>query len=124
MSSRNRNIKKKARAISKKVRRNWSVREKLMVVYYFERIKNVRATARRFDIEPKQVRDWRSKKQELLNAAPYLLTLNPGRPALYPLLERRLVEWVDVLRRKQAAITRNMVIRRAKKLAQTNEIKD
>ncbi|CAG8686138.1 17171_t:CDS:1 [Cetraspora pellucida] len=114
MSSRNRNIKKKARAISKKVRHNWSVREKLMVVYYFERIKNVRATARRFDIEPKQVRNWRSKKQELLNAAPYLLTLNPGRPALYPLLERRLVEWVDVLRRKQAAVTQNMVIRRAK----------
>ncbi|CAG8699490.1 2449_t:CDS:2 [Cetraspora pellucida] len=97
--------------IGKKVRCNWSVRKKLMVVYYFECIKNVRATARRFDIEPKQVRDWRSKKQELLNAAPYLLTLNPGRLALYPLLERRLVEWVDVLCRKQVAVTQNMVIR-------------
>ncbi|CAG8817766.1 22182_t:CDS:1, partial [Cetraspora pellucida] len=50
MSSRNRNIKKKARTISKKVRHNWSVCEKLIVVYYFECIKNVRATARRFDI--------------------------------------------------------------------------
>ncbi|CAG8772695.1 2601_t:CDS:1 [Cetraspora pellucida] len=105
MSLRNRNIKKKAHAISKKVRHNWSVRKKLIMVYYFKRIKNVRATARRFDIKPKQVRDWRNKKQELLNAAPYLLTLNPGRPALYPLLERRLVEWVNVLRRKQAAVT-------------------
>ncbi|CAG8545839.1 42800_t:CDS:2 [Gigaspora margarita] len=42
-----------------------------MVVHYFERIQN---------------------KQELLNAAPYLLTLNRGRPAKYPLLEERLVE--------------------------------
>lgn len=56
-----------------------------MVIYYSERAQNNRATGRRFDIEPKQVRDWQSKKQELLNSAPYLLTLNRGRPAQYPL---------------------------------------
>ena len=91
MAPRRRSIAKKA-CTSKKVHRNWSVREKLMVIYYFERIQNTRATARQFDIEPKQVRDWRSKKQELLNAAPYLLTLNHSRLAQYSLLEKRLVK--------------------------------
>lgn len=76
-----------------------------MVIYYSERVQNNRATARRFDIEPKQVRDWRSKKQELLNSASYLLTLNRGRPAQYPLLEARLVEWIQTLRNRQMAVT-------------------
>ncbi|CAG8852755.1 40589_t:CDS:1, partial [Gigaspora margarita] len=90
MSPRSRSFTKKSHVRSS-AQRTWSVRKKLMVVHYFERIQNVRATAKRFDIEPKQVRDWRNKKQELLNAAPYLLTLNRGRPAKYPLLEERLV---------------------------------
>jgi len=55
--------------------------------------KNVRATASRFEIEPKQVREWVKKKQDLLNVAPYILTLNRGRQAHFPLLEEKLVEW-------------------------------
>ncbi|CAG8773206.1 12772_t:CDS:1, partial [Racocetra fulgida] len=64
------------------------------------------------------------KKQELLNSAPYLLTLNHGRPAQYPLLERRLVEWIETLHNKHMAVTRKMVVTRAKQLVQINEIKD
>ncbi|CAG8788716.1 10699_t:CDS:2 [Cetraspora pellucida] len=92
-----------------------------MIVHYFERIQNVRLTARQFDIKPKQVHDWRSKKQELLNAAPYLLTLNHDRPAQYLLLEEKLIQWIEVLRKKQIAVTQNMVIRRAKMLAKTKD---
>jgi len=64
-----------------------------MVICYYEHVKNVRATARRFEIEPKQVREWVKKKQDLLNVAPYILTLNRGRQAHFPLLEEKLVEW-------------------------------
>jgi hypothetical protein len=74
----------------------------------------VRATAKRFSIDPKQVRDWQNKKQELLNAAPYVLTLNRGRQAQYPLLEEKIVEWIEELREKQMAVSRTMVIRKAK----------
>ncbi|CAG8833819.1 39397_t:CDS:1, partial [Gigaspora margarita] len=124
MSPRSKSIIKKARNICVKTRRSWSVREKLMVVHYFECVQNVAATARKFDIERKQVRDWRSKKQELLNATPYLLILNRGRPAMYPLLEESLVKWIEAIRKKQMAITRNMVVTRAKALVKTKEIKN
>ncbi|CAG8814068.1 39421_t:CDS:1, partial [Gigaspora margarita] len=53
MSSRSRSITKKSHVRSS-ARRTWSVHEKLIVVHYFERIQNVRATTKRFDIEPKQ----------------------------------------------------------------------
>ena len=95
-----------------------------MVIFYLERINSVRATAKRFEIEPKQVREWRNKKQELLNAAPYALTLNRGRQAQYPLLEENLIDWIEEHRNMQHAATRNMVVRKAKALAQTDEIKN
>ncbi|CAG8797186.1 2926_t:CDS:1, partial [Cetraspora pellucida] len=53
MSPRRSNIRRTAR-ITNKSRRSWSAKEKLMVINYYEHIKNVRATARRFEIEPKQ----------------------------------------------------------------------
>src|SRR2546423_747410 len=89
----------------KKTHRTWCACEKLMVIHYLECVNNVRGTAKRFGIEPKQVRKWRSKKKELFDAAPYVLTLNRGRQAQYPLLEERHVEWVMELHDRQNAIT-------------------
>ncbi|CAG8816883.1 28595_t:CDS:2, partial [Gigaspora margarita] len=51
-----------------------------MVIYYLERTNNIRATAKRFDIEPKQ----------------------------YPLLEEKLIEWIEELHNMHNAVTRNM----------------
>ncbi|CAG8814100.1 26770_t:CDS:1, partial [Racocetra persica] len=109
------NIRRTTR-ITDKSRRSWSAKEKLMVINYYEHIKNVRATARRFEIEPKQVCEWLDKKQELLSVAPYILTLNRGRQAQFPLLEERLVEWINKHRKEQNAVTRNMVEKKAKAL--------
>ncbi|CAG8833431.1 15372_t:CDS:1, partial [Gigaspora margarita] len=95
-----------------------------MVIYYLERTNNIRATAKRFDIELKQVRKWRSKKQELLNAAAYVLTLNRDQQAQYLLLEEKLIEWIEELHNMHNAVTQNMVVRKAKALAQTDEIKN
>ncbi|CAG8826970.1 21077_t:CDS:2, partial [Racocetra persica] len=72
--------------ITNKIRRSWCVREKLIVVYYFECIKNVRKTAKEFGIEPKQV-----------HALPHALSLHPGRSAQYPILEEKLFNWVKEL---------------------------
>ena len=52
---------KRSRVTLKK-RRQWCVREKLMVLHFLDRSNSVRATARHFDIEPSQVRDWRIHK--------------------------------------------------------------
>ncbi|CAG8818198.1 6196_t:CDS:1, partial [Gigaspora margarita] len=74
-------------------------------IYYSECAQNNKVTTRQFDIELKQVRDWQSKKQELLNVVLYLLTLNHNRLAQYPLLERSLFEWIETLYNKQIAIS-------------------
>ncbi|CAG8817761.1 36087_t:CDS:2, partial [Gigaspora margarita] len=71
---------------------SWSVKEKLMVLCYLKRTNSVRATAKHFEIEPKQVCDWHNKKQELLNVALYVLMLNYGQQARYLLLEKKLVD--------------------------------
>ncbi|CAG8841675.1 29259_t:CDS:2, partial [Gigaspora margarita] len=78
---------------------SWSVKEKLIVLCYLKHINSMRATVKRFEIEPKQ-------------------------QAQYPLLEEKLVDWIEELRSMQNAVTRNMVIRKAKALAQTDEIKN
>ena len=42
--------------LSQKKRRQWNVREKLMIVHYFENNnRNVCETAKNFNIEPKQM---------------------------------------------------------------------
>ncbi|CAG8839742.1 14045_t:CDS:2, partial [Gigaspora margarita] len=96
------NIAKKACTNSTKVWRNWSVCEKLIVIYYSKGAQNNKVTTRRFDIETKQVV---TEKQ-------------------YPLLERSLVEWIETLRNKQIAVSQKVVVIRAKQFAQTIEIKD
>lgn len=94
-----------------------SVKVKLMVVFYLECINSVRATTKCFEIEPKQVCEWRNKKQKLLNAAPYALTLNCGQQAQYSLLKENLINQIEEHRNMQHAVTRNMVVRKAKALA-------
>src|SRR6185312_7217478 len=86
--------------LSNKVRRSWCVREKLMVVHYLERGHSIKSTARKFDIQPKQVREWQNKKRNLQKAAAHILKVHGGRPAKYPVLEKRLVEWYSELRKK------------------------
>ena len=62
-----------------KKKRNWSVREKLMVLHFLNGSNSVCATARYFDLQPNQVRDWRNKKDQLKASAPHLLKLHSGR---------------------------------------------
>ncbi|CAG8527632.1 29800_t:CDS:1, partial [Gigaspora margarita] len=95
-----------------------------MVLCYLKRIDSVRATTKCFEIEPKQVHNWCDKKQELLNIAPYVLMLNHSQQVQYPLLEKKLVDWIEKLCNMQNTIIRNMVVKKAKALAQTDEIKN
>ena len=41
-----------------------------MIIHYFgNNSRNIRGTAKKFDIQPKQMRDWTNKKQILLTTA-------------------------------------------------------
>ena len=71
-----------------------------MVVFYYENGHSVRAIANKFEIEPKQVRDWKNKKTNLMRMAPYVQKLNIGARPKYPQLEVELLEWVRDLRKR------------------------
>jgi hypothetical protein len=59
-----------------------------MIIHYFENNnKNVYRIAKKFDIQPKKLRDWTNKKETLLTIAPYVVKLHPGKPARYLKLE-------------------------------------
>lgn len=111
----------KCSRVTLKKRKTWSVREKLMVLHYYDQVQNVRATARHFDIETKQVRDWRNNRENLKTAAPHLLKLHKGRPPFFSDLEDELAVWITECREKHLAITRNMAIKKAIELSKTNE---
>src|SRR6266496_894432 len=68
---RNKPANKRTRVTTKQ-RRQWCAREKLLVIKHAEQCESKRLTAKRFQIEPKQIRDWINQKTKLENAAPYI----------------------------------------------------
>jgi transposase-like protein len=106
--------------MTEKKRRQWNAREKLTIITYLEKhpSQSVRATATAFNIEPKQVRDWRNKKEELMQISPHIKRMNKGRSPKYPELEENIYNWIKNLRYEQKPVTRSMVQIKAKTLSQ------
>ncbi|CAG8719323.1 11778_t:CDS:2, partial [Cetraspora pellucida] len=71
----------------------------LFIISYLENVPGatIRGTANKFEIQPKQIRDWRNKQQELLLAQPHIKHLNSGSRPNYPELEAELAEWIQAL---------------------------
>ena len=101
-------------------KRSWSAREKLAILAYLENKPGAskRNTAEKFDIQPKQIRDWIYKHEELKRSRPQMKRLTPGARPRYPALEDDLVIWVRSLRREQKVVSRFMVRSKAKSLAE------
>jgi hypothetical protein len=118
----NKRNKKARNRLPQKKRRQWNVREKLMIVHYFENNnRNVRGTAKKFNIQPKQLRDWSNKKGTLLMTAPHVAKLHPGKPAKYPKLEDDLFAWISEKRANGNAITRKIITNKAISLSKSPE---
>lgn len=111
------NFKSRRARITSRTRRQWSAREKLMVVTYFEQGHSKRSTANKFNIEPKQLREWINNKERLLKVAPYTQKLNAGARPKYPQLEIELIEWFKECRRQLKVISRYMIQAKARSLA-------
>ena len=110
----NKRNKKARNRLPQKKRRQWNVREKLMIVHYLENNGgNKRGTAKKFDIQPKQVRDWNNNKGKLLATAPHVAKLHPGKSAKYPSLENDLFTWVSERRTNQNSVSRKLIIKKA-----------
>ena len=65
-----------------------------MVVCYHEHGHSIKKTAAKFNIQRKQGRDWKAKKDLLMRASPHILKLHMGRKSKYPELEKELAEWI------------------------------
>ncbi|CAG8704959.1 2603_t:CDS:1, partial [Cetraspora pellucida] len=52
--------------------------KKLFIISYLENVfeATIHRTANKFEIQPKQIRDWRNKQQELLLAQSHIKHLN------------------------------------------------
>jgi transposase-like protein len=107
--------------LPQKKRRQWNVREKLMIVHYFENNGSVRGTAKRFNIQPKQLRDWKNKKQNLLATSPHVIKLHLGKPAKYPKLEDDLFAWISEKRANGNAVTQKFITSKAISLSKSPE---
>ena len=101
---RNRPANKRTRVTTKQ-RRQWCAREKLLVIKHAKQCESKRLTAKRFQIESKQVRDWINQKTKLENAAPYIQKLHKGKSSAFPKLEKELSLWVIDLRKAAKAVT-------------------
>src|SRR6266542_3505336 len=109
--------KNKRARVTGKSKRQWCAHEKLLIIKHAEQCGSKRLAARRFDLEPKQIRYWMSQKSQLENVAPHIQKLHKGKNAMLPEFENFLFEWVSDLRKDAKAITRNMVIRKVKLIA-------
>jgi transposase-like protein len=103
--------------ITQKKKRQWSAREKLMVIAYYEQGHSKRSTANKFEIEPKQLRDWLKHKEQLMKVAPYTQKLVPGARPKYPQLETELMEWFKESRSQLKTVSRYMIQAKARTLA-------
>ncbi|RGB43706.1 hypothetical protein C1646_749501 [Rhizophagus diaphanus] len=61
--------------VSQKKKRQWSAREKLMIIAYYEQGHSKQSTADKFEIEPIQLREWLRNKDQLMKVAPYVQKL-------------------------------------------------
>jgi transposase-like protein len=69
--------KKSNRAIiTEKKRRHWNAREKIAIIMYHENGHSKNKTAAKFNIQTKQLRNWISKKPQLLKIQPGVKRLN------------------------------------------------
>ena len=93
-----------------------------MVVNFLENNNgNVRGTAKKFNIEPKQVRDWTKKKEKMLETAPHVLKVHPGKFPKYSNLEDDLFSWIMEKRENGNAVTRKLITCKAISLSKNRE---
>ncbi|CAG8477128.1 6488_t:CDS:1, partial [Scutellospora calospora] len=77
----------------------------------------IRSTADKFGIQLKQIREWHSKKQELMLAQPHIKCLNSGPRSAYPELELELATWVKNLCNNLKPVSHSIIQTKAASLA-------
>ena len=66
------NFKAKHARVTGKLKRQWSAKEKLIIITYHKKDYSKRSTADKFEIESKQLHDWIKNKEKLISVTPYV----------------------------------------------------
>ena len=94
-----------------------------MVINFLENNNgNVHGTAKKFNIESKQVHDWSKKKEKMLETAPHVLKVHPGKFTKYSNLEDDLFSWIIEKRENRNAVTRKLITCKAISLSKNREV--
>ena len=64
-----------------------------MIIAYYEQGHSKREMANKFEIEPKQLRDWLQNKDKLMKVASYIQKLTSNSCLKYLKLETELLNW-------------------------------
>src|SRR5436853_89717 len=91
--------------------------EKLMIIAYYEQGHSKQETANKFEIEPKQLRDWLQNKDKLMKVASYIQKLTSGSRLKYSKLETEFLDWFKVSQNQLKVITRYMIQAKARSFA-------
>ncbi|EXX67040.1 uncharacterized protein OCT59_014789 [Rhizophagus irregularis] len=93
-----------------------------MIVHYYENNnRSIRGTAKIFDIQLKQLHNWKNKKGTLLTTAPHVAKLHQDKPARYPKLEDDLFAWISKKRANGNAVIQKLIINKAISLSKSPE---
>ena len=80
-----------------------------MIIAYYEQGHSKREMANKFEIEPKQLRDWLQNKDKLMKVAPYIQMLTPDSRPKYLKLETELLDWFKESRSQLKVVTHYMI---------------
>jgi hypothetical protein len=96
-----------------------------MIITYYEKNEfSIHETCKKFNIQPKQLREWIKKKNELINVFPMNCKLHKGRLPEYSQLESVLFDWITEQRQLQNPVTRLLIITKVYSLVQNTDFKN
>jgi DDE superfamily endonuclease/Tc5 transposase DNA-binding domain len=104
----------------------YSIKQKLAILQEAIEVKNIRSTARKYKVQPCQIRSWRKQVNDLKTKAllnPNSKTIHFGRPVEFLDLESRLHKWVEEMRQEDIPVCTNNIIAQAISLDTTNTFK-
>lgn len=111
----------------KKNRKSYNISFKLEAVEYAEK-NSKEAAARRFNVHPKQIREWCKIKEKLSQSCLSKTSgkqrkkvEGSGRKPMSSTMEEILLNWIEDMRSKRLRVTRNMILIKARELFERND---
>ena len=104
-------------------RKTYTSKEKLNILSAVEQGlaegKSLRSLARSFDVQPKQLRNWKNNKTALLDSRSSAKTTNAGRKSALLPVEEDLLRWFFEMREQGMGVSVRMMVSKASELMET-----